>query len=174
MEPSRKHRRKNLIRRRRIRRREREKDKGKAKIDDVEKSNKTDKPEKSSVSESSSALAKVSFISKLTADIILMYSSSSTIGLRRDNETSQGKSSLPIEAVGHGGLLHGILHKVVPNFSSGIGEKSPIHELKEKLSSKAVQFLVAVCMRSGEGRRRVFSEISRSLICASKSQDTSN
>ncbi|KAH7291322.1 hypothetical protein KP509_29G011900 [Ceratopteris richardii] len=145
------------------------KDKGKAKI---EEGTKTDK---SILSENSAALAKVVFILKLLTEIILMYSASVTVVLRRDTESMQGKVTFHggPEAVGQGGFLYGILHRLVPPVSIIGSEKTPEIELLEKVSSKAAYFLVVVCMRSAEGRKRLFSEISKALVYSSTSPGTS-
>ncbi|MCO5577300.1 hypothetical protein L7F22_031127 [Adiantum nelumboides] len=145
------------------------KDKGKAKVEEVVKS------DKSTLSESSAALAKVIFILKLLTEFVLMYSASVTVVLRRDTESIQGRSILQggSEAVGQGGFLHGILHRLVPPAVTAAMEKTPEYELLEKLSSKAGHFLVAVCMRSAEGRKRLFLEIAKALVASSNCPGTS-
>ena len=144
------------------------KDKGKGKVEDLSRA--TPKPEADTdMSESSAALAKVTFILRLITDIILMYSSAVSVVLRRDLESSQGRgpSQGGLEVVGHGGLLYHILHRLLPYPGEKTNEKVNEEEWREKLSDKAAYFVMAVCVRSGEGRRRVVVEIARALTTAS-------
>lgn len=142
------------------------KEKGKGKVEDLARS-KSD-PD-TDMSESSAALAKVTFILRLITDIILMYSSAVSVVLRRDVESSQGRgpSQGGLEVVGHGGLLYHILHRLLPYPGEKVNDKVNEEEWREKLSDKAAYFVMAVCVRSGEGRRRVVVEIARALTTAS-------
>uniref|UniRef100_A0A7I4AEX4 HECT-type E3 ubiquitin transferase n=1 Tax=Physcomitrium patens TaxID=3218 RepID=A0A7I4AEX4_PHYPA len=142
------------------------KDKGKGKVEDLARS----KPEAGSdMSESSAALAKVTFILRLMTDIIFMYSSAVNVVLRRDLESSQGRgpSQGGVDAVGHGGLLYHILHRLLPYPGDKANDKLNEDEWRDKLSDKAACFVMAVCVRSGEGRRRVVVEVARALTSAS-------
>lgn len=139
------------------------KEKGKAKIDELPKL------ESDKVSESSAGLAKVAFILKLMSDILLMYIHAVSVVLRRDSESSQGRGPCQgAEFSGHGGLLYHVLHRLLP-YPVDKKSESNSEEWREKLSEKASWFLVVVCGRSSEGRRRVISEIVRALHMASNS-----
>ncbi|EFJ18137.1 ubiquitin-protein ligase, UPL1 [Selaginella moellendorffii] len=113
------------------------------------------------------AAGKVSFILKLMTEILLMYSSSVSVVLRRDSESSQGRgpSQAGAEAVGHGGLLYHIVHRILPE---GIHQTPADVVEVGKLSERAAAFLRAVCVRSGEGRRRVLNEIVKALNMATQ------
>ncbi|KAL3688671.1 hypothetical protein R1sor_014980 [Riccia sorocarpa] len=141
------------------------KDKGKAKVDDVVK------PDNDS--DSAAALAKVAFILKLTTEVLLMYSSAVSVVLRRDSESSQGRGPAQggQEVIGHGGLLYHVLHRLLPYPGDKSSEKLSDDDWREKLSDRAGCFLMAVCVRSGEGRRRVVVEIARALTTAANSAD---
>lgn len=142
------------------------KDKGKGKVEDQPRPK---SEADTDMSESSAALAKVTFILRLVTDIILMYSSAVSVVLRRDLESSQGRgpSQGGAEVVGHGGLLYHILHRLLPYPGEKVNDKVNEEEWREKLSDKAAYFVMAVCVRSGEGRRRVVLEIARALTTAS-------
>eukprot|EP00250_Pteridium_aquilinum_P016180 c22986_g1_i1 orf=330-11435(+) len=130
-------------------------DKGKTKCDEC------DVPGQGSLSERSAGLAKVAFILKLMMEILLMYSGAVGVVLRRDSESSQGRVAGP-ELSSHG-LLYHILHNLLPSTAERVTEKLTEDEWREKLSVKAAYFLLAVCIRSAEGRRRVVYEISKAL-----------
>ena len=142
------------------------KDKGKGKVEDLPKPKSDGDAE---MSESSAALSKVTFILKLITEVLLMYSSAVSVVLRRDSESSQGRGphQAGVEVVGHGGLLYHVLHRLLPYPSEKASDKLNDEEWREKLSDKAAYFLMAVCVRSGEGRRRVVVEIARALTAAS-------
>ncbi|MQL77497.1 hypothetical protein Taro_009904 [Colocasia esculenta] len=126
------------------------KDKGKSKVDELKKL------DCDNVSEKSALLAKVTFVLKLMSDILLMYVHAVGVVLKRDAETNQVRASGQAEGFASGGIFHHVMHQLLPLYS----EKSAgSDEWKEKLSEKASSFLVMVCGRSGEGRRRVISEI---------------
>lgn len=144
------------------------KEKGKAKLDE------STKLESDKVSESSAGLAKVAFILKLMSDILLMYIHAVSVVLRRDSESSQGRGPCQgAEFSGHGGLLYHVLHRLLP-YPVDKKSESNSEEWREKLSEKASWFLVVVCGRSSEGRRRVISEIVRALHMASNSTKESS
>ncbi|KAL5974363.1 E3 ubiquitin-protein ligase upl1 [Asimina triloba] len=137
------------------------KEKGKSKVDDT-------KSEHDNLSERSTALAKVTFVLKLMSDILLMYVHAVGVVLRRDSEISQLRASGQVDCHGPGGVLHHILHQLLPLSSektAGASDKTAevSDEWKDKLSEKASWFLVVLCGRSGEGRRRVINEIVRAL-----------
>ncbi|KAJ7561891.1 hypothetical protein O6H91_03G045900 [Diphasiastrum complanatum] len=116
--------------------------------------------------------AKLTFILKLMSEVLLMYSSAVTVVLRRDSESSQGRG--PSQGgfdVGHGGLLYHVLHRLLPYPVEKVDKVD--EDWREKLSDKAAYFLMAVCVRSGEGRRRVVQEIAKALNAAAASSSTS-
>ncbi|XP_058115253.1 E3 ubiquitin-protein ligase UPL1 isoform X2 [Magnolia sinica] len=148
------------------------KEKGKSKVDDT-------KMEHDSLSERSTALAKVTFVLKLMSDILLMYVHAVGVVLRRDSETCQLRGSCQLDGSGHGGILHHVLHQLLPLSS----DKTAVSldktaeasvEWRDKLSEKASWFLVVLCGRSGEGRRRVISEIVRAFSSFSSSGSNSS
>ncbi|XP_024379829.1 E3 ubiquitin-protein ligase UPL1 isoform X3 [Physcomitrium patens] len=142
------------------------KDKGKGKVEDLPRS----KPVASAdMVESFAAIAKVTFILRLITDIIFMYSSAVSVVLRRDLESSQGRGPIHggLDVVGHGGLLYHILHRLLPYPSEKVNDKVNEEEWREKLSDRAAYFVVAICVRSGEGRKRVVVEVARALTSAS-------
>ncbi|MCO5577516.1 hypothetical protein L7F22_031347 [Adiantum nelumboides] len=134
-------------------------DKGKRKCDEY------DMVDQGSLSERSAGLAKVAFILKLMTEILLMYSGAAGVVLRRDSECVQGRVGSQESSV-HGGLLHHILHNLLPSTAERVMEKYSDDEWREKLSVKAAYFLLAICIRSAEGRKRVIFEISRALTSA--------
>ncbi|KAF6153803.1 hypothetical protein GIB67_001036 [Kingdonia uniflora] len=125
--------------------------KGKSKVDDVKKMG------GDIISERSATLAKVTFVLKLMSDVLLMYIHAAGVILRRDLET---------------GILNHVLHRLLPLSSDNPAEVGG--EWKEKLSEKASWFLVVLAGRSGEGRRRVISEIVRSFFSFSNSESNSS
>ncbi|KAH7660208.1 E3 ubiquitin-protein ligase HUWE1 protein [Dioscorea alata] len=127
------------------------KEKGKSKVDD------TKKVDSDSLSERSVWLAKVTFVLKLMSDILLMYVHAVGVVLKRDIEACQVRGSGQVDGAGHGGIIHHILHQLLP-LSSKKNTENP-DEWKVKLSERASWFLVILCGRSTEGRRRVISEI---------------
>ncbi|XXG72650.1 hypothetical protein AAC387_Pa07g1701 [Persea americana] len=141
------------------------KDKGKSKVDEA-------KLEGDSLSERSAGLAKVTFVLKLMSDILLMYVHAVGVVLRRDLETCQMRGSCQADGSGHGGILHHILHQLLPLSSEKSAEAAD--EWKDKLSEKASWFLVVLCGRSGEGRRRVIAEIVRALSSFSNLESNSS
>ncbi|XP_010675966.2 E3 ubiquitin-protein ligase UPL1 isoform X2 [Beta vulgaris subsp. vulgaris] len=128
--------------------------KGKSKIDEATKGDSDVLPERSA------ALAKVIFVLKLLSDILLMYVHAIGVVLRRDSEICQLRVASQLDSPGHGGVVHHVLHKLLPlssDKSSGPGD------LRGKLSEKASWFLVVLCGRSSEGRKRVISELVKAL-----------
>ncbi|KAF8048266.1 hypothetical protein N665_2583s0001, partial [Sinapis alba] len=115
--------------------------------------------EKKAISQDISAsLAKIVFILKLLSEMLLMYSSSVHIILRRDAEINSLRG--PQQKSGQvGGIFHHILHKFIP-YSRGKKEKKSESDWRQKLASRANQFLVGASVRSAEARKRIFSDIS--------------
>ncbi|KAK7385406.1 hypothetical protein VNO78_31123 [Psophocarpus tetragonolobus] len=112
--------------------------------------------------EASTSLAKIVFILKLLTEILLMYSSSVHVLLRRDAEMSSIRSSYQKSpaALSIGGIFNHILHNFLSNFRSSKKDKKADGDWKQKLATRANQFMVAACVRSTEARKRVFNEIS--------------
>ncbi|KAG7649782.1 Ubiquitin-associated domain [Arabidopsis thaliana x Arabidopsis arenosa] len=137
--------------------------KGKSKVGEPEKasSSRVGEPEKAEIPEKSEELARVTFILKLLSDIVLMYSHGTSVILRRDTEISQLRgSNLPDDSPGNGGLIYHVIHRLLPiSLEKFVGPE----EWKEKLSEKASWFLVVLCSRSNEGRKRIINELSRVL-----------
>ncbi|KAG2277081.1 hypothetical protein Bca52824_059636 [Brassica carinata] len=115
--------------------------------------------EKKAISQDMSAsLAKIVFILKLLSEILFMYSSSIHIVLRRDAEINSLRG--PQQKGGQvGGIFHHILHKFIP-YSRVKKEKKSESDWRQKLASRANQFLVGASVRSAEARKRIFSDIS--------------
>lgn len=133
------------------------KDKGKSKVDEIKT------PISDGVSESSAELAKVTFVLKLMSDILLMYVRAVGVVLQCDSESSQGcgPCHLGTDLIGHTGILYHVLHRLLPCNLDTLKEND--YEWREKLSGKASWFLVVLCCRSAEGRKRVVGEIVRVL-----------
>lgn len=123
--------------------------KGKSKVCDGQKL------EGDALSEQSALLSKLAFVLKLMSEILLMYVHAVGIILRRDTEISQSRSCDQVS--GHSGLLHHIFYLLLPLSSDKTAFVSD--DWTGKLSERASCFLVALCCRSAEGRRRVISEI---------------
>ncbi|KAE9458821.1 hypothetical protein C3L33_09258, partial [Rhododendron williamsianum] len=111
--------------------------------------------------ELSAALAKIVFLLKLLTEILLTYSSSIHVLLRRDAEVSSFRGPPQRGPAGHctGGIFHHFLHKFLPYSRGSKKEKKTDIDWRHKLASRASQFLVASCVRSTEARKRVFLEI---------------
>lgn len=126
--------------------------KGKSKVDETRKVE--------SKSEKSAGLAKVTFVLKLLSDILLMYIHAVGVILKRDTEMSQPRGSNQPDALANGGILHHVLHRLLPlSVDKSLGPD----EWRDKLSEKASWFLVVLCGRSGEGRKRVINELVNAL-----------
>ncbi|XP_010542518.1 PREDICTED: E3 ubiquitin-protein ligase UPL1-like isoform X2 [Tarenaya hassleriana] len=111
--------------------------------------------------EKSEGLARVTFILKLLSDITLMYVHATNVILKRDADLSQLRgSSQPDDSPGHGGVLYHIIHRLLP---ITIDKLAGPDEWKKKLSEKASWFLVVLCSRSSEGRKRVITELAKVL-----------
>ncbi|GAA0152832.1 ubiquitin-protein ligase [Lithospermum erythrorhizon] len=112
--------------------------------------------------DSSAPMVRVVFILKLLTESLLMYASSIHVVLRRDAEISSFRGGPQRSPVGQfaGGIFHHILHKFLPYPRSSKKERKADVDWRQKLASKAGQFLVASCVRSTEARKRIFTEIS--------------
>ncbi|KAK9074252.1 hypothetical protein SSX86_006849 [Deinandra increscens subsp. villosa] len=115
--------------------------KGKMKVDET-------RNDSDSLSEKSAdGLAKVTFVLKLLSDILLMYVHAVGIILKRDLEM-------------HGGIVHHVMHQLL---HPSIDKTSGSDGWRGKLSEKASWFLVVLCGRSSEGRRRVINVLVKAL-----------
>ncbi|KAF8411336.1 hypothetical protein HHK36_003883 [Tetracentron sinense] len=112
--------------------------------------------------DASASLAKAVFILKLLTEILLTYSSSVHVLLRRDAEVSCCRSPPQQYPTGYcnGGIFHHILYKFLPYSGNSKKEKKVDGDWRQKLATRASQLLVASCIRSTEARRRVFTEMS--------------
>ncbi|KAK7301089.1 hypothetical protein RJT34_11949 [Clitoria ternatea] len=112
--------------------------------------------------EASASLAKSVFILKLLTEILLMYSPSVTVLLRRDAEISSTRGSYQKSPAGlsMGGIFYHILHNFLPYSRNTKKDKKVDGDWRQKLATRAKQFIVAACVRSAEARKKVFSEIS--------------
>ncbi|XP_059440839.1 E3 ubiquitin-protein ligase UPL1 isoform X2 [Corylus avellana] len=137
--------------------------KGKSKVDETMKLE--------SESERSAGLAKVTFVLKLLSDVLLMYVHAVGVILKRDLEMCQLRASNPSDIPGNGGgILHHVLHRLLP---LSIDKSAGPDEWRGKLSEKASWFLVVLCGRSGEGRRRVINELVKALFSFSNLESNS-
>ncbi|PSR95563.1 E3 ubiquitin-protein like [Actinidia chinensis var. chinensis] len=139
--------------------------KGKSKVGE------TRKIESDNLSERSAALAKATFVLKLLGDILLMYVQAVGVILRRDSDICQFRGFNQLESHGHGGILHHVLHRLLPLSTD---KNAGSDEWRSKLSEKASWFLVVLCGRSSEGRRRVINELVKALSSFSKVESNSS
>ncbi|CAK7324495.1 unnamed protein product [Dovyalis caffra] len=137
--------------------------KGKSKVDEAKKME--------SESERSAGLAKVTFVLKLLSDILLMYVHAVGVILRRDLELCHQRASIQTDSSGHGGIIHHVLHQLLPISTD---KSAGPNEWRDKLSEKASWFLVVLCGRSGEGRRRVINELVKALSSFSNLESNSH
>ncbi|GKV44584.1 hypothetical protein SLEP1_g51748 [Rubroshorea leprosula] len=126
--------------------------KGKSKVDETGKME--------SESERSVGLAKVTFVLKLISDILLRYIHAAGVILRRDSEMSQLRGSNQADASADSGILHHVLHSLLP---LAVDKSGGLDEWKDKLSERASRFLVTLCSRSSEGCKRVINELVKAL-----------
>ncbi|XVE80553.1 hypothetical protein DITRI_Ditri14bG0149300 [Diplodiscus trichospermus] len=136
--------------------------KGKSKVDETTKME--------SETERSAGLAKVTFVLKLLSDILLMYVHSVGVILKRDSEMGQLRGSNQADASGSPGILHHILHRLLP---LSVDKSAGPDEWRDKLSEKASWFLVVLCGRSSEGRKRVINELVKALSSFSNMENNS-
>ncbi|KAL3034570.1 hypothetical protein AAZX31_02G201900 [Glycine max] len=111
--------------------------------------------------DASASLAKIVFILKLLTEILLMYSSSVHVLLRRDAEMSSIRGSYQKSPAGlsMGGIFSHILHNFLPYSRNSKKDKKADGDWRQKLATRANQFMVGACVRSTEARKRVFGEI---------------
>ncbi|XVF70904.1 hypothetical protein PTKIN_Ptkin11bG0199900 [Pterospermum kingtungense] len=126
--------------------------KGKSKVEETRKME--------SETERSAGLAKVTFVLKLLSDILLMYVHAVGVILKRDSEMGQLRGSNQADISGSSGVLHHILHRLLP---VSVDKSAGPDEWRNKLSEKASWFLVVLCGRSSEGRKRVINELVKAL-----------
>ncbi|KAL2584822.1 hypothetical protein GLYMA_14G183000v4 [Glycine max] len=110
----------------------------------------------------SASLAKIVFILKLLTEILLLYSSSVHVLLRRDAEISCIRGSYQKSPAGlsMGWIFSHILHNFLPYSRNSKKDKKADGDWRQKLATRANQFIVGACVRSTEARKRVFGEIS--------------
>ncbi|KAG8636924.1 hypothetical protein MANES_15G059000v8 [Manihot esculenta] len=137
--------------------------KGKSKVDETRKME--------SESETSAGFAKVTFVLKLLSEILLMYVHAVGVILRRDSELCQLRGPNQTDRSGHGGILHHVLHRLLPISAD---KSARPDEWRDKLSERASWFLVVLCGRSGEGRRRVISELVKAISSFSNLESNSS
>ncbi|KAE9610601.1 putative aminoacyltransferase, E1 ubiquitin-activating enzyme [Lupinus albus] len=119
-------------------------------------------------SEMSTGLVKVTFVLKLLSDILLMYGHAVGAILRRDSEMGQFCGS--IHPSGHSAIIHHVLHWLLP---LSVDKSAGPDDWRSKLSEKASWFLVVLCGRSGEGRKRVTNELFKELMSFSNLESNS-
>ncbi|KAG4398664.1 hypothetical protein GLYMA_08G087600v4 [Glycine max] len=119
-------------------------------------------------SERSTGLVKVTFVLKLLSDILLMYGHAVGVILRRDSEMCQFRGSN--QPSGHSGIIHHVLHRLLP---LSVDKSAGPDDWRGKLSEKASWFLVVLCGRSGEGRKRVTNELVKELMSFSNLESNS-
>ncbi|KAL1366395.1 hypothetical protein HN51_014224 [Arachis hypogaea] len=119
-------------------------------------------------SEKSTGLVKVTFVLKLLSDILLMYGHAVGVILRRDTEMCQFRGSN--QPAGHCGIIHHVLHRLLP---LSVEKSAGPDDWRGKLSEKASWFLVVLCGRSGEGRKRVTNELVKELTSFSNLESNS-
>ncbi|KAJ6886418.1 E3 ubiquitin-protein ligase UPL1-like isoform X1 [Populus alba x Populus x berolinensis] len=126
--------------------------KGKSKVDETKKME--------SESERCAGLAKVTFVLKLLSDVLLMYVHAVGVILRRDLELCHLRGSNQTDSSEQGGIIHHILHQLL---LISTDKSAGPDEWRDKLSEKASWFIVVLCGRSGEGRRRVINELVKAM-----------
>ncbi|KAL2343611.1 hypothetical protein Fmac_004896 [Flemingia macrophylla] len=119
-------------------------------------------------SEKSTGLVKVTFVLKLLSDILLMYGHAVGVILRRDSEMCQFRGSN--QPSGHSGIIHHVLHRLLP---LSVDKSAGPDDWRGKLSEKASWFLVVLCGRSSEGRKRVTNELVKELTSFSNLESNS-
>ncbi|KAJ9153952.1 hypothetical protein P3X46_027337 [Hevea brasiliensis] len=137
--------------------------KGKSKVDETRKVE--------SESERSAGMAKVTFVLKLLSEILLMYAHAVGVILKRDSELCQLRGSSQTDRPGHGGILYHVLHQLLPISTD---KSARPDEWRDKLSERASWFLVVLCGRSGEGRRRVIIELVKAISSFSNLESNSS
>ncbi|CAL0307794.1 unnamed protein product [Lupinus luteus] len=117
--------------------------------------------EASSKEASAASIVKIVFILKLLAEVLLLYSASIHVLLQRDAENSsiRGTFQKSPSGLNMGGIFYHILHNFL-SCSRNFKDKKGDGDWRQKLATRANQFMVAACVRSSEARKRVFNEIS--------------
>ncbi|XVE50857.1 hypothetical protein DITRI_Ditri01bG0197700 [Diplodiscus trichospermus] len=136
--------------------------KGKSKVEETRKME--------SETERSSGLAKVTFVLQLLSDILLMYVHAVGVILKRDSEMGQLRVSNQLDSSGSPGIIYHILHRLLPR---SVDKSAGSDEWRDKLSEKASLFLVVLCGRSSEGRKRVINELVTALSSLSSLKSNS-
>lgn len=114
---------------------------------------------KTSNQEASASLAKSVFILKLLTEILMTYTPSIHVLLRRDAEISSYRGSQRCNSISSGGgIFHHILHNFLPHSGSLKKDKRADSDWRQKLATRANQFLVAASTRSAEGRKRILTD----------------
>ncbi|XP_051186843.1 E3 ubiquitin-protein ligase UPL1 isoform X2 [Lolium perenne] len=120
----------------------------------------TPEESKQAIQEATASLAKNAFVLKLLTDVLLTYASSIQVVLRHDAELSSTRGpTRTTSGLGSGGIFGHILQHFLPNATKQKKERKPDGDWRYKLATRANQFLVASCIRSPEGRKRICSEI---------------
>ncbi|KAL9666925.1 hypothetical protein QQ045_001269 [Rhodiola kirilowii] len=110
--------------------------------------------------ETNAYLARTVFILKLLTEVVTMYTPSIHVVLRRDAEMNSCKGSKKVSNGSRGhGVLHHVLHEFLPCSRHSKKNKKLDGDWRQKLATRANQFIVACCVRSSEARKRVFQEI---------------
>ncbi|OIW21958.1 hypothetical protein TanjilG_17727 [Lupinus angustifolius] len=111
--------------------------------------------------EASASVVKIVFILKLLAEVILLYPASIHVLLRRDAENSSIRGTFQKIPAGLniGGIFYHVLHNFI-SCSRNFKDKKGDGDWRQKLATRANQFMVVACVRSSEARKRVFNEIS--------------
>ncbi|RWW90544.1 hypothetical protein BHE74_00000378 [Ensete ventricosum] len=129
--------------------------KGKGKITAV-----SSEDSKVTTQEALASVAKTAFILKLLTEILLTYASSIHVLLRRDADLSGFRApSRGLCGNSSGGIFHHILHNFLLYPGICKKDKKTDGDWRHKLATRANKLLVASSVRSTEGRRRIFSEI---------------
>nr|XP_043618820.1 E3 ubiquitin-protein ligase UPL1 [Erigeron canadensis] len=131
--------------------------KGKIKVDE------TRLEESENLLERSTETVKTTFVLKLLSDILLMSTPAVGIVLKRDLDMCQ--------FCGSNGVVHHVVRQLLhPPVDNKIESDVP----RTTLSKNASRFLVVLCGRSSEGRRRVISELVKVLCTFSDSANNSS
>ena len=101
------------------------------------------------------AAGRAAFALHLLTDFLLMYGATAGVLLRRDSEAAAAGALRP--------LLSHVLHALMPKRE---GEEGGDGKAAARVSDRAVVFLLALCVRSSEGRRRVLAAVALSLASA--------
>ncbi|XP_022735674.1 E3 ubiquitin-protein ligase UPL1-like isoform X2 [Durio zibethinus] len=136
--------------------------KGKSKVEETRKME--------SETERSAQLAQVTFVLKLLSDILLMYVHAVGVILKKDSEMGQLRASNQSDRSGSLGILYHISHRLLPQ---SVNKSTGPDEWRDKLSEKASWFLVVLCGRSSEGRKRVINELVKALSSFSSLESNS-